>query len=662
MSGESGNKTLIYGAGSQGGGGGGSGGNAELDAALLRPPTDTLKTKALDTIPPHFLKPAGEASDEASGPNAVAPALQTAKQALDEPSTLTGEVPVVDANPAVAASVSPVVDPGMGGFRPRSLSIAGVFDDDPAGGSSFSPPPADAKAPASTFLPSTDDSVVWARKMNVQRPLHERVEDLGEIARGGFGFIHAVIDKTLLRKVAMKVLDAEVLKQDPDAAARFIEEAQVTGQLDHPNIVPVHEAGVDENGRNYFTMKMIKGQTLTSIFDDMRNQAITKGDVDKVLKILVKVCEALEFAHARGVIHRDIKPDNIMVGSHGQVYLMDWGICRIVPAGTAESQQVSLAQRAVTGGDEEGTIMGSPAYMAPEQARGFVGQTDAQSDVFCLGACLYQFLTSVPPYNEATAIDAVKKAQRGEFRAPDDYPHGSALPPELVRICKTMMAPDKSQRYPTVTHVRDDLERFLTGGWWFATKRFPRNVHVVKQGDEGKEAYIIVKGNCEVFRIENGRKVALQQLGPGDVFGEMALLTNQPRTASIRSITNVEVMIITKDDLDEQQTQDSWLASFVRSMADRFRDLDRRYHAAKRAPKDHAVINRILERMIFDGRATNDGKGRWLTYSKLMPALKAELGRTEDEIDAIIARNDRLEVDLSHDRIVLHPQAGGTAL
>ncbi|MCP4500829.1 MAG: protein kinase [Deltaproteobacteria bacterium] len=171
----------------------------------------------------------------------------------------------------------------------------------------------------------------------------------------------------------------------------------------------------------------------------------------------MKVCEALEFAHARGVIHRDIKPDNIMVGSHGQVYWMDWGICRMQSGVGDESQQVSLSPKAITGGDEEGTIIGSPASMAPEQALGWISKTDAQSNVFCLGAFLYQFLTGIPPYNEATANEAVKKAQVLTCAAPQTSLMAARYLPNGCVSVKPMMAGDKEERYASVAHLRNDL-------------------------------------------------------------------------------------------------------------------------------------------------------------------------------------------------------------
>ncbi|MCP4500828.1 MAG: cyclic nucleotide-binding domain-containing protein [Deltaproteobacteria bacterium] len=148
-------------------------------------------------------------------------------------------------------------------------------------------------------------------------------------------------------------------------------------------------------------------------------------------------------------------------------------------------------------------------------------------------------------------------------------------------------------------------------------------------------------------------KTALRELGPGDIFGEMALLTDEPRSASIRAISTLEVMIITKDDLKAQQNKDHWLASFARSMAARFREVDRRYHAAKRAPKDQAVVNSILERMIFDGQSSADGSIRCLPYAKVLPLFCAELSRNEEEILLAISSNERLRLDELNDRIVL---------
>ncbi|MFN7132905.1 MAG: serine/threonine-protein kinase [Myxococcales bacterium] len=231
--------------------------------------------------------------------------------------------------------------------------------------------------------------------------LADRLVDEGEIGRGGMGQVHRVYDKTLMRRVAMKILDPRRL-QKQSQLQRFAEEAQITGQLDHPNIPPVHEFGVDEEGTHYFTMKLVKGRTLDDILADPSFSPANEKELFSVLQIFVKVCQAISFAHSRGVIHCDLKPSNVMVGSHGQVYVMDWGIARIVgrarPSGADEAWvEVRRTERAADeeeeGNSDQAKIVGTLQYMSPEQAQGRTQDIDESTDVFCLGAMLYKILT-----------------------------------------------------------------------------------------------------------------------------------------------------------------------------------------------------------------------------------------------------------------------------
>ena len=187
-----------------------------------------------------------------------------------------------------------------------------------------------------------------------------RLRDEGEIARGGMGSIRRIYDTELRRHLARKVIDPR-LGADPFSAQRFVDEARITGMLDHPNIVPIHELVTDDRSQASYTMKLVQGQTLTALIMAQK----TRGDLEHILQCLIKVCDALSFAHSRGVIHRDLKPDNIMVGAFGQVYVMDWGLAQV------------NGDRSLVDGDVEpdGIVVGTIQYMAPEQARG-QGQRD----------------------------------------------------------------------------------------------------------------------------------------------------------------------------------------------------------------------------------------------------------------------------------------------
>jgi serine/threonine-protein kinase len=219
----------------------------------------------------------------------------------------------------------------------------------------------------------------------------ERLRLLGEIARGGMGAVLRGRDEDLGRDLAIKVL-LERHVANPDLVRRFVEEAQIGGQLQHPGIVPIYELGAFADRRPYFAMKLVKGRTLAELLADRGEP--TEG-LPRLLGIFEQVCQTVAYAHARGVIHRDLKPSNIMVGGFGEVQVMDWGLAKVLPRGGVADDagagkvpdQETLIATARSGGDSDadlshaGSVMGTPSYMAPEQARGEVGAIDERADV-----------------------------------------------------------------------------------------------------------------------------------------------------------------------------------------------------------------------------------------------------------------------------------------
>jgi hypothetical protein len=410
-----------------------------------------------------------------------------------------------------------------------------------------------------------------------------RFEDQGEIARGGMGTIRQVFDTRILRPVAMKLFDrARATREDQ---LRFLEEAQITGQLDHPNIVPVYDMGLGSDGLPVnFTMKLVRGRTLDELIDapdaeEHGPHSARYGEalqLENLLRVFVKVCEAVSFAHSRGVMHRDLKPANIMVGDHGQVYVMDWGIARLREGRPSEEEhERDQVRRDPLRQSQElpGMVLGTVAYMSPEQAGGKVGEIDERTDVFGLGGVLYKILTGRPPHHgERSFMHALVRAADGRIDPPEQVAAGRSLPPGLCAIAMKALAAAPADRFQTVVELQHAVEAFLRGGGWFATRVFAPGAVIVEEGEAGDRAYIIRRGHAEVFR-EAGRTV-LRRLGPGDVFGEMAILTDRPRNASVRAIDEVEALVITRDSLERELARNEWLATITRALAERFRALD----------------------------------------------------------------------------------------
>jgi eukaryotic-like serine/threonine-protein kinase len=251
-----------------------------------------------------------------------------------------------------------------------------------------------------------------------------RLQLLGEIARGGMGAVLKGRDADIGRDVAVKfLLDSH--RDKPDLIRRFIEEAQIGGQLQHPGIVPIYELGAFTDCRPYFAMKLVKGRTLSTLFDEGLDRA---RDLPRLLSIFESVCQTIAYAHARGVIRRDLKPSNIMVGSFGEVQVMDWGLAKVLPQGGAaddaaagksrERQTVIATARSARDDDSDlsraGSVLGTPSYTAPEQARGEVERLDERCDMFALGSILCEILTGEPAFIGRSSGEIQRKASRGE--------------------------------------------------------------------------------------------------------------------------------------------------------------------------------------------------------------------------------------------------------
>src|SRR5262249_45122461 len=219
-----------------------------------------------------------------------------------------------------------------------------------------------------------------------------RYEFLGEIARGGMGAVLKARDPALGRDLALKIL-LDRHRERTDLVDRFVEEAQICGQLQHPGAVPVYELGPRGDRRPFFTMKLVKGRTLATLLEER-----TEPDLPRFLSIFEAVCQTVAYAHARGVIHRDLKPSNVMVGSFGEVQVMDWGLAKVLPrdgekaraerAAPTETVVATLRSQEDSDLSQAGSVLGTPAYMAPEQARGETGVVDRRADVFALGSIL----------------------------------------------------------------------------------------------------------------------------------------------------------------------------------------------------------------------------------------------------------------------------------
>lgn len=296
----------------------------------------------------------------------------------------------------------------------------------------------------------------------------KRYSVVREIARGGMGKVIEVEDNDLRRSVALKVLRKEMLDRS-DLVERFLEEAQITGQLEHPNIVPVHEIGVDGRGNLYFTMKLVEGEELSSIIKRLRKKdpsAERAFPISRLVDVFIKVCEGVSFAHSRGVIHRDLKPANIMVGRFGEVQIMDWGVAKIVgrKEDTADRAVVSDRQDDDASRTMAGSILGTPSYMSPEQARGEVNNMGPESDIFSLGVILYELLALHTPWTAQTSAQVLDQVKNLEPESPARRSPERRIPPELDQLAMKCLVKAPSKRIPNPQELIDNLRSWQEGG------------------------------------------------------------------------------------------------------------------------------------------------------------------------------------------------------
>ncbi len=296
---------------------------------------------------------------------------------------------------------------------------------------------------------------------------------IGTAGAGGMGTVHIARDSELLRRVALKQLNANADAND-SARTRFLREAQITAQLDHPNIVPVYALEVAPGGTPAYTMKFVEGRTFHALLNEARDFFASGTWPDETrslasrLEHFLKVCDAIAYAHDKGAIHRDLKPANLMLGRHNEVYVMDWGLCRILrqPDDTPPDKSVVMSTPDVSGSASEtqiGDVVGTPKYMSPEQAQGRNHELDARSDQCALGLILYEMVTLNPPYEGRTAYEVLANAASGKRRPIAHAYLRRRIPRELRAIIERATAYKPENRYADVAALAADIRRYLRG-------------------------------------------------------------------------------------------------------------------------------------------------------------------------------------------------------
>ncbi len=304
---------------------------------------------------------------------------------------------------------------------------------------------------------------------------------LEALGAGGMGEVFAAHDKMLDRTVALKRLRPERAR-DGHFIARFENEARVLGRLEHPGIVPLYEAGFDVEGKPFYTMRRVQGVTLNDVLNRLAEENpewLAQHPLPALLTVFQKICDAIAFAHSRGVIHRDLKPENIMLGAFGEALVMDWGLARC--AGAQEGSTGAEAAEDAAGSPAltlDGAVMGTPSFMAPEQADGRITEQDERTDIFALGGILYAILALRAPVNAESVEEVLRKTRSGEIVPPGDlgnerggsasaksFAHcpGGRIPPPLSAVAMKALALRREDRYQSIAELQRDVAAYQNG-------------------------------------------------------------------------------------------------------------------------------------------------------------------------------------------------------
>ena len=429
----------------------------------------------------------------------------------------------------------------------------------------------------------------------VQGRSSDKYEIKDELARGGVGVIHVAHDRGLMRTLVMKTL-IESAKVSDYVLKKFVEEAQITAQLEHPNIVPVHDFGRLDDGSVYFTMKLIQGRTLKDILRKIRKEDPEVSEAFSRLRLLgifQQVCNAIGFGHSRGVIHRDIKPSNVMIGEYGETLVLDWGVAKVLGAEEDDpGEHVSTVRSESDDATMMGIITGTPAYMPPEQAAGKIDRIDPRSDVYSLGALLYEILVGRPPFRGRNPREILKAVILQPPRRPSERAPERNIPARLEEICLKCLEKRPRDRYQSVPEIVADIEQYLAN-----VEDFDRRVRMAdKKFREGLD-------RVQEFAQSRDRVESVRD----------AVMDLEWHTSGYAALTEKRVLWAKQADLAEQEMQ----------MHQAFSAAARALVAAIGFDPSHAEASNELARLYWfklrEAEANND-EGTAIYYRDLVAA------------------------------------------
>lgn len=411
----------------------------------------------------------------------------------------------------------------------------------------------------------------------------ERYHKAKDIGEGGLSTVTSSFDALLNRIVAVKELKEENFS-DPDLLKSFITEARMISYLDHPGVVTVYDAHLTEDQQLRYTMQLIEGQTLSDFLEyHMQPEVFNETYLFDVLNIFTKLCETLSYAHDKGAIHLDIKPENIILGNYGEVMIMDWGnaclyddslyrnYCRNF---VNESSDAGILQ--IEAGD---VILGTPLYMSPEQtlSRSELGPT---SDIFSIGVVIYELLTGQKPFAAPIVEEIIEHVRN--LVPPAVHELNPDIPLRLSGIIQRMMQKAPGDRHQSAHEVLNDIQAAQTSGQAFPVWEIPAGQVIFNEGDPGDFTIRIKSGRIEISKQNQGARKVLAELGPGETIGELSVFSNIPRTATAITLEDTVVYLMRSKEVNAELDKLSpWVSQMISALSNRFDELNKRVMEAE---------------------------------------------------------------------------------
>jgi eukaryotic-like serine/threonine-protein kinase len=406
------------------------------------------------------------------------------------------------------------------------------------------------------------------------RDRYHEIENIGE---GGLSRVSSSFDSCLNRVVAVKELKEEFLC-DPDFLNAFITEVKLISYLDHPGVVTVYDTHLTDEQQLRYTMRLVDGQTLHAFLGyHLQPDVVNVNYLSDVINIFTKLCETLAYVHDKGVLHLDLKTENIMLGRYGEVMIMDWGNAYLYNASLYEDhvrKHLNADSDSHIRIEVRDAILGTPLYMSPEQTS---SRNDLRptSDIFSIGVVVYELLTGQRPFAASTVDEIVERVRTLE--PPTVHELNPDIPLRLSHIVQKMMRKAPEERYQNTHDVLHDLQAAQSSGQAFPLWEIPAGQVIFNEGDPGDFTIRIKSGKIEISKQNQGTKKVLAELGPGDVLGELAVFSDMPRTATATTLENTAVYLMRSAEVQAEMDKLSpWVSQMIHALSNRFDTLNKR--------------------------------------------------------------------------------------